>query len=295
MKPTDEQLARWLENPSPEEIQELQEWLDQRPEHHQAWANYTALWRASAELGSSTSQPDKEKMWSGIQNEIGNRMPFKYAAAAVVLFTLSVSLWFSMTPAQESYLAQNGALEIWLADSSRVVLKEGAELTVSKAYSKERTVYLKGDAFFDVKRNEQKPFKVNSESHFVNVLGTSFLVSLSTPNQAKVSVFTGKVEFGLASGLSRVLTKDMSLTISGDRFLEQEKRANDLAWWTGLLQYGNAPLAEFVTDMRYNFGVEVPVNSPSLLNCTFTATFEGLSPDQMMQAVATIFEGDRCE
>lgn len=290
MEPTDEQLARWLENPSPEEVQELHDWLDQSPEHHQQWAHYTAIWRAS-----SISHPDKDKMWSGIQNEIGNRMPFKYAAAAVVLFTLSVSLWFSMSPAQEIYLAQNGALEIWLADSTRVVLKEGAELTVSESYSQERTVFLSGDAFFDVKRNEQKPFTVNSESHFVNVLGTSFLVSLSTPNQATASVFTGKVEFGRASGRSRVLTKDMSLTIADDRFIERELRSNDLAWWTGSLRYDNAPLAQFVTDMRYNFGKEVAVNSPSLLDCTFTATFEGLTPDQMMQAVATIFPGDRCE
>jgi transmembrane sensor len=181
-------------------------------------------------------------------------------------------------------------LEIWLSDSSRVVLKEGAELKVSKDYLvEERTVVLEGDAFFEVKRNEQKPFLVQTESHFVKVLGTSFLVQTPQPEEATVSVFSGKVEFGLPSGQSSILTKDMSLTILGDQFVEKEKSANDLAWWTGELKYDNAPLSQFVADMAYNFGIEIKVSATSLMGCGLTAKFEGLTPDEMVQAVAMTF------
>lgn len=296
MEPTDEQLARWLEQPSPEDLQELMEWLDKSPENLQTWENYQMLWQNSGKLASRIPLPDKERIWSGIEEEIGERKTFtipsffKYAAAAVVILTISVSIWLSISHKQEHYIAHNGPLEVWLADSSRVVLKEGAELKVSKDYLvEERTVILEGDAFFEVKRNEQKPFLVQTESHFVKVLGTSFLVQSAKPEEATVSVFSGKVEFGVPSGQSSILTKDMSLTILGEQFVEKGKSNNDLAWWTGELMYHNAPLSQFVADLKYNFGLEIKVSSDSLLGCGLTAKFEGLTPDEMVQAVAMTF------
>jgi transmembrane sensor len=296
MEPTDEQLARWLERPSQDDIQDLNEWLDKSPENLQKWESYQMLWQNSAKLASRIPLPDKERIWSGIEAEIGERKTFtipsffKYAAAAAVILTISVSVLLSISSKQEHYIAGNGPLEIWLADSSRVVLKEGAELKVSNAYlEEERTVVLQGDAFFEIKRNEQKPFLVQTESHFVKVLGTSFLVQTPQQEEATVSVFSGKVEFGIPSGQSRILTKDMSLTILGEQFVEKEKSANDLAWWTGELKYDNAPLSEFVGDMAYNFGIEVKVSATSLMGCGLTAKFEGLTPDEMVQAVAMTF------
>ncbi|SMD42208.1 FecR family protein [Aquiflexum balticum DSM 16537] len=296
MEPTDEQLARWLESPSQDDIQELHEWLDKSPENLQKWESYQVLWQNSAKLSSRIPLPDRERIWSGIETEIGEKKTFtipaffKYAAAAAVILTISVSVWLSISSKQEHYIAENGPMEIWLSDSSRVMLKEGAELTVSKNYlAEDRTVFLEGDAFFEVKRIEQKPFLVQTESHFVKVLGTSFLVQSPQPREATVSVFSGKVEFGVPSGQSSILTKDMSLTILGDQFVEKEKSANDLAWWTGELKYDNAPLSQFVADMAYNFGIEVKVSATSLMGCGLTAKFEGLTPDEMVQAVAMTF------
>lgn len=296
MEPTDEQLARWIENPSQDDIQELNEWLEKSPENLQTWESYQMLWQNSGKLASRIPLPDRERIWSGIEAEIGERKTFtipgffKYAAAAAVILTISVSIWLSISPKQEHYIAGNGPLEIWLSDSSRVVLKEGAELKVSEAYMEEvRTVILEGDAFFEVKRNEQKPFLVQTESHFVKVLGTSFLVQSTKPDEATVSVFSGKVEFGVPAGQISILTKDMSLTISGNQFVEKGKSANDLAWWTGELKYDNAPLSQFVADMAYNFGIEIKVSSDSLLGCGLTAKFERLTPDEMVQAVAITF------
>jgi ferric-dicitrate binding protein FerR (iron transport regulator) len=204
MEPTDEQLARWLERPSQDDIQELHKWLDKSPENLQKWESYQLLWQNSAKLASRIPLPDRERIWSGIEAEIGEKKTFtipsffKYAAAAAVILSISVSVWLSISSRQEHYIANNGPLEIWLSDSSRVVLKEGAELKVSEAYmEEERTVILEGDAFFEIKRNEQKPFLVQSESHFVKVLGTSFLVQSAKPEKATVSVFSGKVEFGV--------------------------------------------------------------------------------------------------
>lgn len=296
MEPTEEQLARWLESPSQDDIQELNEWLEKSPENLQKWESYQLLWQNSEKLASRFPLPDKERIWSGIEAQIGEKRTFtipalfKYAAAAAVTLILSLAVWFSISPRQEHYLTESGPMEIWLSDSTRVVLKEGAELTVSKSYLQEdRRVVLKGDAFLEVKRNEEMPFLVQTESHFVKVLGTSFLVQSAKPDEATVSVFHGKVEFGIPAGQSRILTKDMSLTILGDRFVEKGKSANNLAWWTGELKYDNEPLSQFVADLGYNYGLEVRVSTSSLMDCGLTAKFEGLTPDEMIEAVAVIF------
>jgi hypothetical protein len=41
--------------------------------------------------------------------------------------------------------------------------------------------------------------------------------------------------------------------------------------------------------MAYNFGIEVKVSTTSLMGCGLTAKFEGLTPDEMVQAVAMTF------
>jgi ferric-dicitrate binding protein FerR (iron transport regulator) len=91
MEPTDEQLARWLESPSQDDIQDLNEWLDKSPENLQKWESYQMLWQNSAKLASRIPLPDRERIWSGIEAEIGEKKTFtipaffKYAAAAAVI------------------------------------------------------------------------------------------------------------------------------------------------------------------------------------------------------------------
>lgn len=299
MEPTNDQLARWLENPNQDDINELNNWLEKDPENLQKWESYLMLWQNSAKLASQIPTPNRERIWSGIEKEItatkSSTIPrfFNYAAAAAVIFMISISIWLVNSSKEQHYVANNGPLEIWLADSSRVVLKDGAELKVSKDYLvEERTVFLEGDAFFEVRKNEDKPFLVQTEAHFVKVLGTSFMVRSVKPDEVTVSVISGKVEFGVPLGQSSILANDMSLTISGDQFLELEKSSNDLAWWTGEMKYDNAQLSQFVADMQYNFGIEVIVASISLTDCGFSAKFEGLTPKEMVEAVALIFGGE---
>jgi len=296
MELENEKLARWLSNPSPEEKRELEIWLSQSDKNKGIWASYLKIWEDTEKLYDPLPQPDKGRIWNNIHQEIQEKKPKRkfsplgYAAAAVLALIMVFSYLFFNRTSIQLFEAKNGHMEILLPDSSKVILRKNAKLIVSNGFGNvSRTVELEGDAFFEVKRNQQKPFLVQTESHFVKVLGTSFLIQTSQPDEATVSVFSGKVEFGIPSGQSSILTKDMSLTILGDQFVEKEKSANDLAWWTGELKYDNAPLSQFVADMQYNFGIEVKVSTTSLMDCGLTAKFEGLTPDEMVQAVAMTF------
>ena len=89
-----------------------------------------------------------------------------------------------------------------LADGTKVWLNSGSELQFPDHFSGEkREVMLKGEAFFEVTKNEKQPFRVNANELKVEVLGTSFnVVSFDNDNQEEVVLVTGKVALSFESG-----------------------------------------------------------------------------------------------
>ncbi len=90
----------------------------------------------------------------------------------------------------------SGTMLIKLPDHSSVVLKPLAQLRYPNVFTgKKREVYLIGEAFFEVSKNQEKPFFVYSNELTVRVVGTSFIVKANKgDNQFKIIVSTGKVE-----------------------------------------------------------------------------------------------------
>ena len=65
---------------------------------------------------------------------------------------------------------------IKLPDSSTVVLQPHSTIRISANFNKgDRAISLKGEAFFDVIRDETRPFKVFTHDVISTVLGTSFI------------------------------------------------------------------------------------------------------------------------
>lgn len=68
--------------------------------------------------------------------------------------------------------------KIVLSDGTKVWLNSGSRLTYPASFNgKNREVFLKGEAIFEVSHDTQHPFKVLSEGHTIEVLGTIFNVS----------------------------------------------------------------------------------------------------------------------
>lgn len=132
------------------------------------------------------------------------RQPWlRYAAVfAGVLMVASVVMWrFNDTifpAARRVHIENTGAnvpVVYWLPDSSQVYLASGSSLDYPDDFSaRSRDVSLEGDAFFDVARNEAKPFIIHTGSVSTRVLGTSFRVKTLTDRSVVVSVATGRVE-----------------------------------------------------------------------------------------------------
>lgn len=86
--------------------------------------------------------------------------------------------------------------EIVLPDGSKIWLNKGAKLTYPRAFNgNERNVHLDGEAYFEVAKNAQKPFIVDSEVLKIKVLGTIFnLKSSKSQHVAEATLVEGEIE-----------------------------------------------------------------------------------------------------
>ncbi|WP_164126661.1 FecR family protein [Sphingobacterium luzhongxinii] len=84
-------------------------------------------------------------------------------------------------------------IELWLPDNTRVWLNAASTLTIDRAYNtRNRMVYLKGEAFFEVAKDAERRFMVVSDRDTVAVYGTSFNVN-SYGKHPAATLLEGKV------------------------------------------------------------------------------------------------------
>jgi ferric-dicitrate binding protein FerR (iron transport regulator) len=109
-----------------------------------------------------------------------------WRAAGIILLLISVSLvfYFAFKSKQTDLVAYNEVI-VPLGEKAQIVLADGSHIWINSSSKikypvvfdkKERKVYLEGEAFFDITRNEKHPFIVYTPDLKVKVLGTSFNV-----------------------------------------------------------------------------------------------------------------------
>lgn len=180
-----------------------------------------------------------------------------------------------------------------LEDGTLVSLNSSSSLRFPTQFSSEnRTVKFQGEAFFQVAEDASRPFKIESQTIDVQVLGTSFNVR-DAENDEIVEVFvkTGKVAVTVRTKNERyTLTPGQVLTFNkstGDIDLKKESAENPLAWKTRVLKFKEAPLKEIFSQIERLFDVSISAENDDLLNCTFTTTVRATDLKGALQALET--------
>jgi transmembrane sensor len=92
-----------------------------------------------------------------------------------------IYLWLSSAQQDDFYITEaplGQKAKIELSDGTVVWLNSGTTIKYSTNYNKKnRNISLNGEAFFDVKKNPEKPFLVHTSSIEIEVTGTRFNVS----------------------------------------------------------------------------------------------------------------------
>lgn len=141
----------------------------------------------------------KKEIYGGIKSKRRRkpRVWMKVAAAIVILITTSVFLTRNKFGVNDDFTTYANTIEhakkVELVDGSIVHLAKDSKIQYDNNHDGTRYAILDGEAFFDIARNEQKPFIIKTGDVQTKVLGTSFNIT-ENDNEVNVVVATGLVE-----------------------------------------------------------------------------------------------------
>lgn len=175
----------------PERSAELEEdfrsWLSASPENARAFEHVTEIWDSIAhvEVGGLPRLPahdsfDRPKV----------RVPLRAAAVCALVSGAAVA-WFSL--ADGRYSTGIGEQRIVnLDDGSRIHMNSATAIEVDIGETTRRLRLERGEAFFEVAKDPNRPFVVTAGEHSVTALGTSFVVRRDSDRLA-VTLIEGRV------------------------------------------------------------------------------------------------------
>lgn len=176
----------------------------------------------------------------------------------------------SPTPAQVSFVR--------LPDGSTVVLNNGSNLDFPPSFDNQKTrmVTLRGEAFFDIKHDETKPFIVRAGEVTTTVLGTAFNVkALPGDNEVTVTVSRGKVKVSAENKVMGVLTRDQQLTVKNGKLSKSQlaPAREATAWMESDISFDNTTLKDALDELADRFQVQIKLVDAEAYDCRFTGSF----------------------
>lgn len=288
-----------------EENQLLNEWRSQNSENETVFQSFSKTWDCT-EKTNIIQDINLDQEWINLTSRINgfneshenNKFRFiKLYRIAAVFLVLALSIivvrHYFFNNNERLLFAAEKPVELSLPDGSTISLNVFAEIKYPEKFSKEtRTVSLqKGEAFFNIARDEEKPFIVETEKLTVKVLGTSFCVDVRETGETSVIVSTGKVEV-----TRREHPDDKQILNPGDKLIYSNNSdsfsssvnddSNFLGWKTKKLIFKNELFSKVISDINHTYHKNIIIENETLKNCRLTASFD----DQSFEAVLRILE-----
>jgi transmembrane sensor len=279
---------------SPEQALEFLNWLESQEAEEFLSAEIIQLWKEK--LGTQTKPWDNQPLWQKINAEkSGYAQPYltksdsskslggqwswiKYAAAVVFL---GISVWIGYSwqqnlgsePVSEQSLESklitrsNPAgqkTKILLSDGSTIYLNSESTVVYPEDFQGNRKVTLEGEAFFDVAKDPEHPFSVESKGITTTALGTSFNIStFNRQDKVAVTLVTGKVkvqQLGSRDGIELFPGEESVLAVDEINPKKYTIDIQDRILWTeGVLKFKHTSFAEMVEVLERWYGVRIKV------------------------------------
>lgn len=239
-------------------------WCAQDPSHLQEYRELENLWssssfeQAAASLTVATSPLPSS---SATRTRSWYKPGFKRASLALV-FAASLLIAIPLAPEllirlQADYRTAAGEHQtIELADGSTMLLNTSSAVKVNFTEGRRNITLLKGEAYFDVTHDTERPFSVTGEFGTATVTGTAFSVrerdgsDLIVLERGRLEVTsTRKPQQGMAELLPQNLVVARPGGLGPVQNADTEKL---LSWRSGRLVFDDTPFAEVLSELsRY--------------------------------------------
>lgn len=184
-----------------------------------------------------------------------------------------------------------GNYQVSLPDGTMVILNAASSLTFPTSFRGiERSVSLEGEAYFEVTKNAEMPFKVKSGRQVVEVLGTHFDINAYDNEPViKTTLLEGsvKVNYNNASALIKPGQQTIiALNVAKKIDVRDADLEKELAWKNGAFSFENDDLQSVMRQIARWYDAEV-VYEGDFPDDKF---FGGIPKSSKLSGVAKILE-----
>ncbi|WP_430815757.1 FecR family protein [Carboxylicivirga sp. RSCT41] len=209
-----------------------------------------------------------------------------YAAVAILAISFGLSLIWNISKMGASsemvqYATAYGEVkDIVLPDGTAVKLNSGSTLVLQKGFEGEkRQIVLLGEAYFDVTKDESKPFEISTSHLTLSVLGTEFNLK-AYPEDAEIKAVLDEGRVRLDGDFNQL--QSVFMNPGQEAILNKESgeiNIRDLAdgqigkWKDGQIVLYNNTLSEIAVMLERKFDVKIVIMDDEVKDYRFSGDF----------------------
>ena len=218
------------------------------------------------------------------------------AAAAAALFLTGAATSELLTGKRQETVLMASSENIssyTLPDGSKVWLNKNSWLTYNQRFGKRtRQVALKGEGYFEVNRDEQRPFIVKMENDLDNkVLGTTFnACNYPSLNKSEVILRSGSVQVSDNGRNEHVILKpNQKFTWNeGTAKISSVNAMNCCRWFEHRLVFDNVKLKDILENLSHKYQTEISLNVGNLADKHMSMTIRDESVEDILDILTTL-------
>jgi ferric-dicitrate binding protein FerR (iron transport regulator) len=301
---TDELFQAWYFKTDAQKASAWEQWLKQHPSHQQLSNEAAACMQAiiirEHEIPATQVEASGQRLMNNlpganvIQMAPARRRNWWWSAAAAILLVIAGTyLWTNLNGQSSIKTAYGQVTQKQLPDGSEVVLNANSSISYSSGWEegKEREVWIKGEAFFHVKKTANKSrFVVHTNEMDIIVTGTQFNV-VSRSDKSSVMLTEGSVFIRTKEGKeTKLLPGDFVELMNSQLEKKAVKEESVLAWKEKKIVFDNTPLTEVVKQIKEHYGEDVIIADDSLANKTITGMMPNDNLEVLLKSLEAILE-----
>ena len=258
------------------------------------------LWVSSA-VADDTQQYDVDQAFERFRKRTGldqsGRQSYKWyrtwsvAAVAIVLlgFITVTAYWQGSRQIQSNFsdivveAPLGSKTKLTLPDGSTVWLNAGSKMVYSQGFGvSDRRLAFQGEGYFEVEKNDEMPFLVQTHDVNVTVVGTKFnFRNYPEDEEAVVELLEGKValENQLKEEAVRYLSPNEKMVLhkaTGEMDITSTKVKEATLWTENILLFDEDLLPDIVRELERSYHVQIEIENEDLKQTRFYGQFNQL-------------------
>lgn len=254
----------------------------------------------------AVKQANVDKIFQQDEKQERKLLTIKIAASLILLIATSIAGYYIFNNKKQVVHSVSAVVKIKtievpagkktnyrLPDGTVVWLNSGTSISFAENFQgAERNIELTGEAYFEVKKDSLRPFRVKAGDIVVTALGTAFNVKSHNKANLEVSLKEGKVK--VENKNEKPENAFLLLPGEGVRLKNtglKKTRVDQLqayGWKSGILYFNMSSFHEVIENLERWYGVHFDVKFQPDQSWSFTGTYENESLKNVLLSLSKI-------